>query len=78
MSALYSELMAAEVCETLGLATEPRTVTEGRRPVMENVGVPCSWCHPAKEVPACRTRALGVVFKGQIQSMMEAMVTVAW
>ncbi|MDJ1645212.1 MobF family relaxase [Streptomyces pakalii] len=39
-SALYNELMAAEVCEELGLATEPRTVTEGRRPVMEIAGVP--------------------------------------
>ncbi|MGW7821951.1 relaxase domain-containing protein [Streptomyces puniciscabiei] len=32
--------MAAEVCEALGLATEPRTVTPGRRPVMEIAGVP--------------------------------------
>ncbi|MFF1496634.1 MobF family relaxase [Streptomyces sp. NPDC058304] len=39
-SALYNELVAAEVCETLGLATEPRTVTHGRRPVMEIAGVP--------------------------------------
>ncbi|MFE9241751.1 MobF family relaxase [Streptomyces sp. NPDC007007] len=39
-SALYNELVAAEVCEELGLATEPRTVTPGRRPVMEIVGVP--------------------------------------
>lgn len=39
-SALYSELVAAEVCEALGLATEPRTVTPGRRPVMEIAGVP--------------------------------------
>ncbi|GAB1340779.1 hypothetical protein ACE1SV_73690 [Streptomyces sp. E-15] len=39
-SALYNELVAAEVCEALGLATEPRTVTPGRRPVMEIVGVP--------------------------------------
>ncbi|KAB2587798.1 MobF family relaxase [Streptomyces arboris] len=39
-SALYNELVAAEVCEELGLATEPRTVTEGRRPVMEIAGVP--------------------------------------
>ncbi|GGQ33702.1 hypothetical protein GCM10010249_60250 [Streptomyces roseolilacinus] len=39
-SALYNELVAAEVCETLGLATEPRTVTPGRRPVMEIAGVP--------------------------------------
>ncbi|WP_406076657.1 MobF family relaxase [Streptomyces virginiae] len=39
-SALYNELVAAEVCETLGLATEPRTVTPGRRHVMEIAGVP--------------------------------------
>ncbi|MEU1436446.1 MobF family relaxase [Streptomyces sp. NPDC005786] len=39
-SALYNELVAAEVCEALGLATAPRTVTPGRRPVMEIAGVP--------------------------------------
>ncbi|MFD4478221.1 relaxase domain-containing protein [Streptomyces sp. NPDC058471] len=39
-SALYNELVAAEVCEVLGLATEPRTVTPGRRPVKEIAGVP--------------------------------------
>ncbi|MFJ1804051.1 MobF family relaxase [Streptomyces sp. NPDC088180] len=39
-SALYNELIASEVCEALGLATEPRTVTRGRRPVMEIAGVP--------------------------------------
>ncbi|WP_159107066.1 MobF family relaxase [Streptomyces coelicoflavus] len=39
-SALYNELVASEVCEVLGLATEPRTVTPGRRPVMEIAGVP--------------------------------------
>uniref|UniRef100_UPI003D757FD8 relaxase domain-containing protein n=1 Tax=Streptomyces sp. NRRL F-5630 TaxID=1463864 RepID=UPI003D757FD8 len=39
-SALYNEIVAAEVCEGLGLATEPRTVTPGRRPVMEIAGVP--------------------------------------
>ncbi|MEU9418434.1 MobF family relaxase [Streptomyces sp. NPDC048272] len=39
-SALYNELVAAEVCEVLGVATEPRTVTPGRRPVMEIAGVP--------------------------------------
>ncbi|MGW9247537.1 MobF family relaxase [Streptomyces badius] len=37
-SALYNELVAAEVCEELGLATKPRTVTPGRRPVMEIAG----------------------------------------
>ncbi|MFF2641743.1 relaxase domain-containing protein [Streptomyces niveus] len=39
-SALFNETVAAEVCEALGLATEPRTVTPGRRPVMEIAGVP--------------------------------------
>ncbi|MFF7845193.1 MobF family relaxase [Streptomyces ossamyceticus] len=39
-SALYSEIVMAEVCEALGLASEPRTVTPGRRPVMEVAGVP--------------------------------------
>ncbi|MFJ1744439.1 MobF family relaxase [Streptomyces microflavus] len=34
-SALYNKLVAAEVCEELGLATEPRTVTPGRRPDAE-------------------------------------------
>ncbi|WUX65380.1 relaxase domain-containing protein (plasmid) [Streptomyces sp. NBC_01431] len=38
-SALYNEIVAAEVCEALGLATEPRTVTPGRRPVMEIAGI---------------------------------------
>ncbi|MER7748975.1 relaxase domain-containing protein [Streptomyces bacillaris] len=39
-SALCNELVASEVCEELGLATEPRIVTPGRRPVMEIAGVP--------------------------------------
>ncbi|MEW2051890.1 MobF family relaxase [Streptomyces sp. NPDC005476] len=39
-SSLYNEIVVAEVCEALGLATEPRTVTPGRRPVMEIAGVP--------------------------------------
>ncbi|MFC9625808.1 MobF family relaxase [Streptomyces sp. NPDC056930] len=39
-SALYNETVAAEVCEALGPATEPRIVTAGRRPVMEKAGVP--------------------------------------
>ncbi|WP_075694132.1 MobF family relaxase [Streptomyces acidiscabies] len=39
-SALYNEIVASEVCEALGLATEPRIVTPGRRPVMEIAGVP--------------------------------------
>ncbi|MFE3903770.1 MobF family relaxase [Streptomyces sp. NPDC059153] len=39
-SALYNETVAAEVCEALGPATEPRIVTAGRRPAMEIAGVP--------------------------------------
>ncbi|WP_192582743.1 MobF family relaxase [Streptomyces triticiradicis] len=39
-SALYNEIVMMEVCEALGLASEPRTVTAGRRPVMEIAGVP--------------------------------------
>ncbi|MFI1622385.1 MobF family relaxase [Streptomyces lydicus] len=39
-SALYNEMVMAEACEALGLASEPRTVTVGRRPVMEVAGVP--------------------------------------
>ncbi|MGW2393915.1 MobF family relaxase [Streptomyces lydicamycinicus] len=39
-SALYNEIVMAEACEALGLASEPRTVTVGRRPVMEVAGVP--------------------------------------
>ncbi|WP_237498596.1 MULTISPECIES: relaxase domain-containing protein [unclassified Streptomyces] len=37
-SALYNALVAAEVCETLGLATEPRIVTPGRRPGWRSPG----------------------------------------
>ncbi|MFD6994581.1 relaxase domain-containing protein [Streptomyces sp. NPDC059943] len=39
-SALYNETVAAEACDALGLATEPRTLTAGRQPVMEIAGVP--------------------------------------
>ncbi|MGW7824405.1 relaxase domain-containing protein [Streptomyces puniciscabiei] len=39
-SGLYNEVVMAEVCEALGLASEPRTVTAGRRPVMDVAGVP--------------------------------------
>ncbi|CAL9670656.1 hypothetical protein [Streptomyces sp. enrichment culture] len=39
-SALYNELGMAEVYEALGPASEPRTVTPGRRPVMGVAGVP--------------------------------------
>ncbi|MFI2140557.1 MobF family relaxase [Streptomyces griseofuscus] len=56
-SALYSEIVAAEVCETLGLATEPRTVTPGRRPVMEIAGVPheliCWTARRSDQIAAC-------------------------
>lgn len=37
---LYTLMMTTEVCETLGLATVPREVTPGLRPVMEIAGVP--------------------------------------
>ncbi|MER5890520.1 MobF family relaxase [Streptomyces sp. NPDC001941] len=36
---LYDELVLAETCHALGLATCPRTVTPGRRPVMELAGL---------------------------------------
>ncbi|MGK5628577.1 MobF family relaxase [Streptomyces sp. URMC 123] len=39
-SALYNDVVMAEACEALGLASEPRTVTVGRRPVMDVAGVP--------------------------------------
>ncbi|MEU5083495.1 relaxase domain-containing protein [Streptomyces eurythermus] len=39
-SALYNELVMAEAYEALGPASEPRTVTPGRRPVMGVAGVP--------------------------------------
>ncbi|MGW2425908.1 MobF family relaxase [Streptomyces sp. NPDC001709] len=57
-SALYNEIVAAEVCEALGLATEPRTVTPGRRPVMEIAGVPhelIRWTsRRSDQIAACR------------------------
>ncbi|MFB0620289.1 MobF family relaxase [Streptomyces sp. AGS-58] len=57
-SALYNELVAAEVCEELGLATEPRTVTPGCRPVMEIAGVPhelIRWTsRRSDQIAACR------------------------
>ncbi|MER5466396.1 MobF family relaxase [Streptomyces sp. NPDC002668] len=37
---LYTLLITTEVCEELGLATEPRTITPGLRPVMEIAGIP--------------------------------------
>ncbi|GCD40651.1 hypothetical protein GKJPGBOP_00304 [Streptomyces paromomycinus] len=39
-SALYDELVTAEVCEVLGPASEPRTVTAGRRPVRDAADAP--------------------------------------
>lgn len=36
---LYALTMTAQVCEELGLATVPREVTPGLRPVMEIAGV---------------------------------------
>lgn len=39
-TALHENTVATEVCEALGLATEPRIVTPGRRPVMEIAVVP--------------------------------------
>jgi len=38
--ALYNQRVLEEVCERLGLATEPRTPTPALRPVMEIAGVP--------------------------------------
>ncbi|MFC9431660.1 MobF family relaxase [Streptomyces sp. NPDC056987] len=58
-SSLYNELVAAEVCQELGLATEPRTVTAGRRPVMEIAGVPhelIGWtAKRGEQIAACLT-----------------------
>ncbi|MFD3778173.1 MobF family relaxase [Streptomyces sp. NPDC058612] len=57
-SALYNEIVAAEVCETLGVATEPRTVSAGRRPVMEVAGIPhelIAWtARRGEQIEACR------------------------
>ncbi|WP_406514539.1 relaxase domain-containing protein (plasmid) [Streptomyces sp. NBC_00161] len=57
-SALYNEIVAAEVCENLGLATEPRTVSAGRRPVMEIAGIPhelIAWtARRGAQIEACR------------------------
>ncbi|MER7468389.1 MobF family relaxase [Streptomyces sp. NPDC097981] len=46
-AALCSETVAVEVCERLGLATEPRTVTAGRPPVMQLAGIPHEQASPA-------------------------------
>ncbi len=57
-SALYNELVMAEACEALGLASEPRTVTAGRRPVMDVAGVPhelIRWtARGSDQIAACR------------------------
>ncbi|MFI9080936.1 MobF family relaxase [Streptomyces sioyaensis] len=58
-SALYNEIVMAEACEALGLASEPRTVTAGRRPVMEVAGVPhelIGWSsRRSEQIAACLT-----------------------
>jgi conjugative relaxase-like TrwC/TraI family protein len=51
--ALYNLLVMEEVCERLGLASEPRTVMPGRRPVMEIAGIP----HALIAWTATRSRA---------------------
>ncbi|MFJ4329090.1 MobF family relaxase [Streptomyces tricolor] len=57
-SALYNEIVMMEVCEALGLASEPRTVTAGRRPVMDVAGVPhelIRWiARRSDQIAACR------------------------
>ncbi|MFJ9472522.1 MobF family relaxase [Streptomyces caniferus] len=57
-SALYNEIVMAEACEALGLASEPRIVTAGRRPVMEVAGVPhelIGWTsRRGEQIDACR------------------------
>ncbi|WP_189135725.1 MobF family relaxase [Wenjunlia tyrosinilytica] len=56
-SALYNEVVMAEACEALGLASEPRTVTAGRRPVMDVAGVPhelIGWtARRSEQIAAC-------------------------
>ncbi|MFF5391826.1 MobF family relaxase [Streptomyces sp. NPDC013012] len=57
-SSLYNEFVMAEVCEALGVASEPRTVSAGRRPVMEIGGVPyelIGWMSKrGREIDLCR------------------------
>ncbi|MFC8293883.1 MobF family relaxase [Streptomyces sp. NPDC057242] len=57
-SSLYNEFVMAEVCEGLGVASEPRTVSAGRRPVMETGGVPhelIGWMSKrGREIDLCR------------------------
>ncbi|MEU0061629.1 MobF family relaxase [Streptomyces sp. NPDC006334] len=58
-SALYNELVAAEVCEALGLATEPRTGHPGAPAVMEIARVPhelIRWtARRSDQIAACLT-----------------------
>ncbi|MGA4980287.1 MobF family relaxase [Streptomyces cinereoruber] len=58
-SSLYNELVMAEVCEELDVASEPRTVSAGRRPVMEIAGVPhelIGWMSKrGREIDLCRS-----------------------
>ncbi|WP_435206932.1 MobF family relaxase [Streptomyces sp. bgisy104] len=57
-SSFYNELVMAEVCEALDVASEPRTVSAGRRPVMEIGGVPhelIGWMSKrGREIDLCR------------------------
>ncbi|MFE5514023.1 MobF family relaxase [Streptomyces sp. NPDC056529] len=57
-SSLYNELVMVEVCEALDVASEPRTVSAGRRPVMEIGGVPhelIGWMSQrGQEIDLCR------------------------
>ncbi|MFE5512359.1 relaxase domain-containing protein [Streptomyces sp. NPDC056529] len=57
-SSLYNELVMAEVSEALGVASEPRTVSAGRRTVMEIGGVPyelIGWMSKrGREIDLCR------------------------
>ncbi|MEV7676704.1 relaxase domain-containing protein [Streptomyces sp. NPDC088752] len=57
-SSLYNELVMAGVCEALNVASEPRTVSAGRRPVMEVAGMPyelIGWMSQrGREIDLCR------------------------
>lgn len=50
---LYNLVVVEEACMRLGLASEPRTVTPGRRPVMEIAGIP----HELIDWTATRSRS---------------------
>ncbi|MFF5639749.1 relaxase domain-containing protein [Streptomyces sp. NPDC012825] len=58
-SSLYNELVMVEVCEALDVASEPRTVSTGRRPVTEVAGVPhelIGWMSKrGQEIDLCRS-----------------------